>query len=106
MLVWIDKEMAWNGVPTGKHGRSKTYSDAAIQFCLMIKNLYELGLRQTIGMVKSLLELANVDWSVPDFSTLSKRQKSLIVNIPYRSPSNGLHLLLDSTGIKMLGEGF
>ena len=105
MLIWIDKEMAWNGVPSGKRGRSKTYSDAAIQFCLMIKNLYGLGLRQTIGMVESLLKLANVDWSVPDFSTLSKRQKNLIVNIPYRRPSNGLHLLVDSTGINLLGEG-
>lgn len=105
MLIWIDKDMAWNGIPTDKRGRSKTYSDSAIQFCLMIKNLYGLGLRQTIGMVESLLKLANLDWSVPDFSTLSRRQKDLIVNIPYRRPADGLHLLVDSTGIKILGEG-
>ena len=49
MLIWIDKDMAWNATPIGKRGRSKTDSDSAIQFCLMIKNLYGLGLRQTIG---------------------------------------------------------
>jgi Transposase DDE domain len=105
MLIWIDKDMAWNGTPSGKRGRSKTYSDLAIQFCLMIKNLYGLGLRQTIGMVESLLKLANLDWRVPDFSTLSKRQKDLTVDIPYRRAAGGLHLLVDSTGIKMIGEG-
>ena len=105
MLIWIDKNMQWNGTPSGKRGSSKTYSDVAIQFCLTIKSLYGLGLRQTEGMVESLTKLANLDWRVPDFSTLSKRQKDLVVDIPYRRPEGGLHLLVDSTGIKILGEG-
>jgi hypothetical protein len=53
MLIWIDKNMAWNGTPTGKRGSFKTYSDQTIQFCLTIKSLYRLGLRQTEGMVES-----------------------------------------------------
>ena len=105
MMIWIDKEMIWHGTPTGKQGRSNTYSDMAIQFGLMLKNLYGLGLRQTTGMLESLLQLANLDWQVPHFSTLSKRQKDLIVAIPYRRAANGLHLLIDSTGIKIFGEG-
>jgi hypothetical protein len=92
-------------MPTGKRGSSKTYSDLAIQFCLTIKSLYRLGLRQTVGMVESLIKLANLDWDVLDFNTLSRRQKSLVVDIPYRRPEGGLHLLVDSTGIKILGEG-
>jgi hypothetical protein len=105
MLIWIDKNMVWNGTPTGKRGSTQTYSDQAIQFCLTIKSLYKLGLRQTQGMVESLIKLAKLDWHVPDFSTLSRRQKNLVVDIPYRRPEGGLHLLVDSTGIKILGEG-
>ena len=49
--------------------------------------------------------LAGLDWPVPDFSTLSRRQKGLCVAIPYRSSTGALHLLIDSTGIKAEGEG-
>lgn len=97
--------MAWFAGKSGKRGRSDTFSDAAIQFCLMVKGLFGLPLRQTTGMVASLLKLAKLDWPVPDFSTLSRRQKDLKVMIPYRPCTQGLHLLVDSTGVKMLGEG-
>lgn len=97
--------MAWFATASGKNGRPVTYSDAAIQFCLSIKCLFGLPLRQSIGMVESLLELAGLDWSVPDFSTVSRRQKCLQVTIPYRGRTDALHLLVDSTGVKMLGEG-
>lgn len=105
LLLWIDKDMEWAGAPSGQRGRSPLFSDAAIQFCLMIKNLYGLALRQTTGMVRSLLKLAGLDWEVPDFSTLSRRQKHLQVTLTYQRRREALHLLVDSTGIKMLGEG-
>ena len=105
LLLWIDKDMEWAGAPSGQRGRSPLFSDAAIQFCLMIKNLYGLALRQTTGMVRSLLRLAGLDWDVPDFSTLSRRQKHLQVTLTYQRRGEALHLLVDSTGIKMLGEG-
>lgn len=59
------------------------FSDAAIQVCLTLKALFRLPLRQTTGMVASLLE---IDWPVPAFSTLSRRQKALIVEIPCCPP--------------------
>jgi len=105
LLLWIDKDMEWAGVPSGKRGRSPSFSAAAIQFCLMIKNLYGLALRQTTGMVRSLLKLAGLEWGVPDFSTLSRRQKHLQVTLTHQRRGEALHLLVDSTGIKMLGEG-
>ena len=105
LLIWLDQDMAWFAAPTGKRGRSPTFSDAAIQFCLSIKCLFGLPLRQSIGMVESLLKLAGLDCPAPDFSTISRRQKHLRVVIPYQSSREGLHLLVDSTGIKMLGEG-
>ena len=77
----------------------------AIQFCLSIKVLFKLPLRQTAGMVASLLRLAGLDWPVPDDSTLCRRQKTLQVQIPYRRADGPLNLLVDSTGIKFLGDG-
>ena len=89
----------------GKRGRQPTYSDAAVQTCLTMKVLFGMALRQTTGFVESLLRLAGLDWKVPDFSTLSRHQKTLAVNIPYRGSQGPLHLLVDSTGIKVEGEG-
>ncbi len=57
------------------------------------------------GFVASLLELSGLGWSVPDFSTLSRRQKTLNVTIPHRGSKGPLHLLVDSTGIQVEGEG-
>ena len=68
LSVWLDKGMAWFAAPTGKRGRSPTFSDAAIQFCLSIKNLLGLALRQALGFVQSLLRLADLSWPVPDFA--------------------------------------
>src|SRR5471032_3192062 len=56
-------------------------------------------------MAQSLLKLAGLDWEVPDFSTVSRRQKYLALEISANATTTGLHLLVDSTGIKMLGEG-
>ncbi|MFB9223564.1 transposase [Paracoccus cavernae] len=58
-----------------------------------------LPLRQTIGMVSSILEMAKLAWPVPDFSTLSRRQKSISVGISSRRAPGPLKLLVDSTGI-------
>lgn len=105
LLVWFDPDMTWFAGRSGKRGRSDTFSDAAIQFCLMVKGLFGLPLRQATGTVASLLKMAKLDWQVPDFSTLSRRQKDLEVVIPYQPSSAGLNLLVDSTGVKILGEG-
>ena len=70
-----------------------------------MKVLYGMALRQTTGFVESLLQLVGLDWQVPDFSTLCRRQKALAVNVPYRGSNGPLHLLIDSTGIKVEGEG-
>lgn len=105
LLLWLDKGMNWLAPATGKRGRQPTFSDAAIQYCLTIKCLFGLALRQATGMVESMLRLAGLDWAVPDFSTLSRRQKDLQVRIPVQKKQGCLHLLVDSTGIKMMGEG-
>ena len=105
LTIWFDPAMTWEAAPTGKRGRQPDYSDAAIQTCLTMKVLFGMALRQTTGFVESLLRLIGLDWAVPDFSTLSRRQKTLKVNIPYCGSDGPLHLLVDSTGIKVEGEG-
>ena len=67
--------------------------------------MFGLGLRQATGLAESFLKLAQLDWNVPDYSTLSRRQKTLSVAITARPSRGGLHLLIDSTGVKILGEG-
>ena len=106
LLVWLDREMEWLASPSGRPGRPETFSDAAIQFCLSMKVLFGLALRQTIGMVASLLKLAGLeDWPVPDFSTLCRRQRTVTIQIPYRRSGGPLNLLVDSTGVKVRGDG-
>ncbi len=102
---WFDPDMTWSPPPNGTRGRQQRYSDAAIQTCLTMKVLFGMALRQTTGFVESLLHLIGLNWAVPDFSTLCRRQKTLAVNIPYRGSQGPLHLLIDSTGIKVEGEG-
>ena len=67
--------------------------------------MFGLGLRQATGLAESLLKLAQLDWNVPDYSTLSRRQKTLSVAITARPIRWGLHLLIDSAGVKILGGG-
>ena len=103
--MWLDRDMKWLAEPSGKRGRRQIFSDAAIQFCLSIKCLFGLALRQTLGLVQSLLRLAQLDWPVPDYSTVCRRQKTLQTQISYRPSTGPLQLLVDSTGVKFLGEG-
>ena len=105
LSIWFDPEMSRHAPPTGKRGRQPEFSGAAIQACLTMKVLFGMPLRQTTGFVESLLRLAGLDWKVPDFSTLCRRQKTLNVAIPYRGGSGPLRLLIDGTGIKAEGEG-
>ncbi len=105
LSIWFDPKTQWYAQPKGKHGRNQTYSDTAIQCCLMIKFLFRLSLRMVTGFVQSLIHLCRLDWTAPDYSTICRRQKHIDIAINYQKSSNGLQLLVDSTGLKFLGEG-
>lgn len=105
LTVWFEPDMQWQPPTSGKRGRSQSYSDAAIQCCLTLKVLFNLALRQTVGLVQSLIKLSGLSWKAPDFSTVCRRQKDLDVQVPYTPCKEGLHLLVDSSGMKFLGEG-
>jgi Transposase DDE domain len=82
LTIWFDPDMAWAAKPTGRRGRQPVYSDAAVQTCLTMKVLFGMALRRTTGFVESLLYLIGPDRDVPDFSTPSRRQKTLAVTSP------------------------
>ena len=71
----------------------------------MIKSLFRLSLRMVIGFAQSLIKLCGLDWTVPDYTTLCRRQKTIDIVISYQKSRHGLHLLVDFTGLKFLGEG-
>jgi hypothetical protein len=105
LMICVDPQMQWEATASGRRGRQQVFSDTAIQTCLTMKVLFGMALRQATGFVESLLRLMGLDWRVPDFSTLCRRQKTLVVDIASRRSSEPLHLLIDSTGIKVEGEG-
>ncbi len=106
LTVWMSPGiLGLDGVRSGAQGRPKVYSDAAIQAILTLKRVFKLALRQARGLVSSLLKLLELDWPVPCFSTVSRRQATLTVKIPHRRQTCPLHLLVDRPGIKICGEG-
>jgi hypothetical protein len=102
IAIWFDPATQWYAPSKGKQGRNQTYSDAAIQCCLMIKSLFRLSLRMVTGFVQSLIKLCGLNWTAPDYSTLE--DKSILILQSATKSSDGLHLLVDSTGMKFLGE--
>lgn len=92
--------MVWLAPKVGRSGRPQC---STIQFCLMVKVLFGLPLRQTTGVVASILSMAGLDWPVPEFSTPSRRQKTMEMQIKQRRLSGPLNLLVDSTGGKFPG---
>ena len=106
LTVWLSPDLAWHAPEgTGRRGRPAVFSDAAIQCVLTLKVLLQLPLRAAQGMAGSLIRLMGLGWRVPHYSTLSRRQRDLVVTIPYRPRGGPLHLIIDSTGLKVLGEG-
>lgn len=72
LRIWLDPQMEWLAAPSGRRGRPAIVSDAAMQICLMLNELYGLPLRQATGLMASLLTLARLDWPVPNVSTFRR----------------------------------
>lgn len=94
-----------NHQKSGKRGRANTYADTAILCMATLQEVYHLRLRSTQGLLLSLMKLMKLDLAVPDYSTLCRRRKSLEVVLPRRRKNEPLHVVVDSTGVKVFGEG-
>ncbi|WP_029525610.1 IS5 family transposase [Polaromonas glacialis] len=105
VTVWMDERMFSPALQT-PGGRAQAYSDTVIQMLLTLKSVYRLPLRALQGFAISVQRLAMPDLAVPNYSTLSRRAKSLRVTLPVlRKAGEAVHLLVDSTGLKLFGEG-
>ena len=96
---WLAKER------TGKKGASNIYSNIAIATMSTIKSVFSLAGRQTQGFIESVFELMQIDLAVPDHSTLSRRLGSLKIELPVKKSGQARHIVVDSTGVKVYGEG-
>jgi len=108
LTLWVSDEMLklWvNQEKTGKPGRDNTYSNIAISSMATLKEVYHLSLRATEGLLLSVIQLLAVEVAVPDYTTLSRRCRTLRVRLPRLPKSEALHLVVDSTGVKIFGEG-
>ena len=106
ITFWLseDMEKVWRYTGEKQRGSQFEYSDKAIEIMLTIKEVFHLTNRGVEGFVRSVLAMLNVHLRVPDHTTLSKRARSLQVKVPKKSHGS-LHLVLDSTGLKIYGEG-
>lgn len=106
LTVWMDQAAldTWHYQGPTQWGGQYVYSDAAIQFLLTLRAVFHLPLRAAQGMAGSLFELMGLALAVPHYSTLSRRAADLKVDLSRKS-EGPLHLVLDSTGLKVYGEG-
>lgn len=106
ITLWISQEdiSAWKATGPRKRGGQLRYSDGAIQCLLIVRSFYHLTLRATEGFVRSVFGLMGLELAVADYTTICKRSKQLKVCLP-KEASGPLQLVLDSTGLKVFGEG-
>ena len=106
LTVWFSEEAiaAWAAAPRTTRGGQPCYSALAIATALTLRAVFRLALRQAEGLIASILQLLGLDLPVPDHSTLSRRAETLELPRP-RSGRAPVHLLVDSTGLKLCGPG-
>jgi len=106
LTIWFTDAAiaAWKAEPRTTRGGQLRYSTLAITVALTLRSVFRLALRQTEGLVGSIIALLGLDLAVSDHTTLSRRAESLDVVRP-RSGSGPVHLLVDSTGLKLCGSG-
>lgn len=108
LSFWVSEEVIQQWTvkeKSGRPGASLTYSDIAIATMATVKSMFHLGGRQAQGFLESLFGLMGVSLSVPDHSTLSRRLGSLNVAMPVKPTDHARHVVVDSTGVKVYGEG-
>ncbi len=106
LTVWFTEAAiaAWRAEPRTTPGGQPSYSALAITTALTLRAVFRLALRQTEGLIGSIMHLLGLDLAVPDHSTLSRRAETLELPRP-RPGSAPVHLLVDSTGLKLCGPG-
>jgi Transposase DDE domain len=110
VTLWFSEELVkdWyhqHQTNERKRGAQVVYSDTAILLCLTLKAVYRLPYRQSQGFVRSLTSLLKIDVSIPDYTTMNRRAKTVEVPLATGKCTGDIHIVVDSTGLKVYGEG-
>ena len=107
LTFWIDEEaiQEWEEAKQGKRGRPRIFSDLAITTALMVKRVFSMPLRALQGFIDSVFQLAQVPLICPHYSCISRRAKEVEVSFKTKTRGTIQHLAIDSTGLKVYGEG-
>jgi len=107
LTVWFTQEAlaGWRAQPRTTPGGQRQYSDLAIETALALRAVFRLALRQSEGLIGSIMRMLDIDLPVPDHTTLSRRACGLPVQSHRRTETGNLHLIVDSTGLKLRGAG-
>lgn len=108
LTVWMSEEAIENWLlteKTGDRGASRSYSELAIQTMASLKAVFHQAGRQIVGFVRSLFELMKIALPVPDHSTVSRRLAALPVELSVKPTKGARHIVIDSSGVKVYGEG-
>ena len=107
LTLWLSQDAIarWNAKPSRRRGGQRKYSDLAIETALIVRLLLHLPLRQTEGFLLSIFELMDIHLDVPDHTTLSRRSGHLDLPLRSRRDSGPINLVIDSSGLAILGEG-
>lgn len=110
ITLWFDEKSItnWyeaNNTKRKKRGRPRTYADIAILCVLLIKVVFSLRLRSLQGFVESLVSLLKLPIIVPNYTTINRRQKIIRVLLERYKKGESLHVVVDTTGLKVFGEG-
>lgn len=103
ITFWIDKDLARNPFDKQRGKGRPRFSDAFLVAALCLRCVYSLSLRSLEGFLADLMLLLGVDCPVPNYTLFSKRMKTL--TLPKLSSRRPMHLLVDASGVKVLGEG-
>ncbi len=95
----------WTPGPSGKRGGQRKFSDQAIETALVLRLVFKLPLRQAEGFLRSVLSLMALDLEAPDHTTISRRSQQVDVGLRLTATKGRLHLIVDSTGLSIIGEG-
>lgn len=108
--IWISEDSLakWYHEGALKRGAQYVYSDICIELCIMLRKIYHLPLRQTEGLMRSIMQASGTSLKVPDYTVICRRSKNLNIDLGIENKirkGETINIALDATGLKVYGEG-
>jgi uncharacterized protein YggL (DUF469 family) len=108
ITFWFNEDVIsqWHHANTNaRRGHPFVYSDTAVECLLVLRELFQLPYRQTEGLGRSLVQLMEIQIEIPDYTSLAKRAAKLNISLDVCRRSGPIDVVVDSTGLKVFGEG-